>query len=433
MRRTRRSQEAAPASAPDLAYDPVPPPQSGPPSRQEIFQRAIREAQARGAAAAYPAERPPSPYHDKAAAAASPGNRAQGGRPKYRIETGHDDGPAYAASEHDDRRPRRTTAPQPSEPHSDRRNRGRAIGRGRQDAGAQAPEWPAGRSRLPTILLAVVIVGTIAGLGALAWSERTTSADRTAGSDRGPASAAAIGAVPTPPDAQSKSDDRLPGEPEADSSVRVVGEPDVPVPPDASTDPIADTIANASPTTTDAAVGGRPAVLYEEPLDAAAGMAGVTPVDAVVSWRFVEHGSTGPEILADLEVPERGISIRLVLRQNADPSLPASHLVAAVINTSPDFPGRGIRSVPRLVLKASEDERGEPLIGAPAKIADGFFWIALSATESDVGRNLLLLRERAWIDLPLVYDTGQRAILSFEKGPEGAEVFESALAAWGPG
>jgi hypothetical protein len=174
-------------------------------------------------------------------------------------------------------------------------------------------------------------------------------------------------------------------------------------------------------------------VLYEEPLDAAAAAVGVTAIDAAVTWRFVEDGASGPEISADLNVPERGITIRLAIRRNDDPTLPASHLVETVINAPPDFPGKGIRSVPRLVLKSGENERGDPLIGAAAKVADGFFWIALSAAEADVERNLQLLRERSWLDLPVVYETGQRAILTFEKGAQGAEVFENAFAAWNTG
>ena len=127
------------------------------------------------------------------------------------------------------------------------------------------------------------------------------------------------------------------------------------------------------------------------------------------------------------------MNIRLVIRRNTDPTLPASHLVETLIETPPDFPGNCIRSVPRLVLKTGEDERGEPLIGAAAKVAEGFFWIALSAAEADVERNLRLLSERSWVDLPLVYETGQRAILTFEKGPAGNQVFEQAFAAWSTG
>ena len=62
-------------------------------------------------------------------------------------------------------------------------------------------------------------------------------------------------------------------------------------------------------------------------------------------------------------------------------SLPASHLVEVVVDTPADFPGKAIGSIPRLVLKPTEDARGQPLVGAAAKVADGFFWIALSAAE----------------------------------------------------
>jgi hypothetical protein len=41
------------------------------------------------------------------------------------------------------------------------------------------------------------------------------------------------------------------------------------------------------------------------------------------------------------------------------------------------------------------------------------------------------MRSSSWFDLPLLYKSGQRAILTFEKGAAGREVFDKALAAWG--
>jgi hypothetical protein len=87
--------------------------------------------------------------------------------------------------------------------------------------------------------------------------------------------------------------------------------------------------------------------------------------------------------------------------------------------------------VPRLVMKPSEDTRGQALIGASAKVADGFFWIALSAAEADIATNLKLMREATWVDMPIVYENGQRAILTMEKGTPGTRAFETALASWG--
>jgi hypothetical protein len=55
----------------------------------------------------------------------------------------------------------------------------------------------------------------------------------------------------------------------------------------------------------------------------------------------------------------------------------------------------------------------------------------LSAVEADQQRNLQLLKERDWFDVPVVYTSGKRAILAIEKGTPGARVFEEAFRAWG--
>jgi hypothetical protein len=47
-----------------------------------------------------------------------------------------------------------------------------------------------------------------------------------------------------------------------------------------------------------------------------------------------------------------------------------------------------------------------------------------------VQRNIQLLKERPWFDIPLVYTSGGRAILAIEKGPPGERAFAEAFAAW---
>ncbi len=46
-------------------------------------------------------------------------------------------------------------------------------------------------------------------------------------------------------------------------------------------------------------------------------------------------------------------------------------------------------------------------------------------------RNLLLLKERSWFDIPLVYANQRRAIIAIEKGSPGERAFNDAFAAWG--
>ena len=55
----------------------------------------------------------------------------------------------------------------------------------------------------------------------------------------------------------------------------------------------------------------------------------------------------------------------------------------------------------------------------------------LSALEADMHRNLQLLKERSWFDIPMVYATNRRAILAMEKGTPGERAFNEAFAAWG--
>jgi hypothetical protein len=40
------------------------------------------------------------------------------------------------------------------------------------------------------------------------------------------------------------------------------------------------------------------------------------------------------------------------------------------------------------------------------------------------------LKERAWFDVPIIYEDGRRAILAFEKGSTGKRAFDEAFAKW---
>ena len=111
-------------------------------------------------------------------------------------------------------------------------------------------------------------------------------------------------------------------------------------------------------------------------------------------------------------------------------TLPASHVIEIMFDTPADFAGGQIENVQRLALKPTEQARGEPLIGVAGKISDGFFIIALNDLKQAVDSNLGLLGREEWIDIPIAYSTGQRALMSIEKGIPGDRVFKQALDAW---
>ncbi len=153
-------------------------------------------------------------------------------------------------------------------------------------------------------------------------------------------------------------------------------------------------------------------------------------------WRTetVSSGSgLAPElqIRADVTIPDRNMTVTWTLRRNTDQALPASHTIEIMFNLPADFAGGGVANVPGVLMKESEQARGVPLAGLAVKVTNGFFLIGLSAVDADVQRNLQLLKERPWFDIPLVYNNGGRAILALEKGPSGDRAFADAFAAWG--
>jgi hypothetical protein len=81
-------------------------------------------------------------------------------------------------------------------------------------------------------------------------------------------------------------------------------------------------------------------------------------------------------------------------------------------------------------MKQTEQDRGNPLIAVPAKITDDFFMVALNDYSQAVTTNLDLLKSRNWIDIPITYTNGRRALITLEKGSSGTEVFNEALEAW---
>ena len=153
-------------------------------------------------------------------------------------------------------------------------------------------------------------------------------------------------------------------------------------------------------------------------------------------WR-TETVSPGPglapelAVRADIEIPERKLRMTWSLRRNTDKALPASHTIEILFTLPADFPEGGISNVPGVLMKQNEQARGVPLAGLAVKVTNGYFLIGLSAVDVDVQRNIQLLKERDWFDIPVVYTTGKRAILAMEKGTPGTRAFEEAFRAWG--
>lgn len=170
--------------------------------------------------------------------------------------------------------------------------------------------------------------------------------------------------------------------------------------------------------------------LYEEML----GQSTPTAVEGGVVWEAREEqddaGRPQAVVQGTVSVPGRNLTALVTFKRNTDPSLPASHLVEIVFSLPADFAGGAVESVQRISMKRTEQDRGNPLIAVPARITDDFHMIALNDFPDARATNLELLRSRDWIDIPVTYRNGRRALLTMEKGATGVEAFNKAMGQW---
>jgi hypothetical protein len=194
---------------------------------------------------------------------------------------------------------------------------------------------------------------------------------------------------------------------------------------------ITDRIGQQSPQQSSGPPVAQRVVLYEEDPDDAQGKR----FTGSVLWRTEVKSVTpgrSPEtvVRADIEIPDRKMGVTWSLRRNTDPSLPASHTIEIVFNLPPDSPSGGVSKVPGVLMKQSEQTRGTPLAGVAAEMPPAYFLIGLSSVEGEAARNIQLLKERPWFDIPIIYKNNRRAILAMEKGTPGEAAFAQAFAAW---
>lgn len=154
-----------------------------------------------------------------------------------------------------------------------------------------------------------------------------------------------------------------------------------------------------------------------------------------VQWRL-EVKDAGPGlpletvVRADVDFPQSGLSLNMILRNNTDASLPASHTVHLTFSQKNGDTEHLVRDAGVILLKDDVTDRGTPLTGLPVPVKDNIFLVGLSSLASDLERNNQLILRKGWFDVPVRFANGRRAILSFEKGASGDQVINEAFRVW---
>jgi hypothetical protein len=176
---------------------------------------------------------------------------------------------------------------------------------------------------------------------------------------------------------------------------------------------------------------GQRTIFYEERTGTQPG----TAMQGSTVWSAVQESPGGdlplePAIRAQSSIPDLGLELEVTIRRNGDATFPASHIVELFFTVPETFEGRGIADVQRITFKNTEQDPGSALIAVPAPIDTNIFLVALTDAETAVQTNTSLMLSQGWVDIPMQYVSGRRALITLEKGAAGDAVFREVFDAW---
>jgi hypothetical protein len=232
-------------------------------------------------------------------------------------------------------------------------------------------------------------------------------------------------------------------QPQAKIAERVDATPAAPAAPapsnDAKGDPTAAQGAPANPAASTQTPPAAPAAAAPSAGRAAMLVASAdNPQKPVVSlgstvWSLIPAAAGQPAtvaVKAEADIPDLKMHATMTLRKNTDPTLQATHTIDLKFSFADGAPIAGFKDVGLPQLRMEDSTAAEALTSVKVKISDTYFLIALAKGESDIARNLDLMRTRAWFDFPLLLNDDRIAKVVFQKSAEGQAMLEKAFDAW---
>ena len=144
----------------------------------------------------------------------------------------------------------------------------------------------------------------------------------------------------------------------------------------------------------------------------------------------VQTSADGPVLVADIVLPEANLAVSMRMSRNTDSRLPASHTIELRFSPTPGAEPMGIAEIETPQMRIEDTANGAPLAGVAAAITPNYFLVGLSNGDKLAIRNMDLMRERGWFDIPMVLSNGRNAKLTFEKGASGDRALTQVLQAW---
>ena len=135
--------------------------------------------------------------------------------------------------------------------------------------------------------------------------------------------------------------------------------------------------------------------------------------------------------ITDITIPDAKMTAIILFQPNKDAAFPASHTLKIRFVPEAGSPLGVVKAIDVPEMREENTPAGTRLLGLAATIAENNFLAALAQGEAVVPRNLELIRNRGWLDVPFRLGSGQYGKMVVEKGAAGDRVLNEALAGWG--
>jgi hypothetical protein len=152
----------------------------------------------------------------------------------------------------------------------------------------------------------------------------------------------------------------------------------------------------------------------------------ISPSDASAAGAASKNN---PVPVAQVNIASADLKIQISVCCWRDEAAPATEL-SVQLQVEKQPAQDPIREVTGLKVRQTGNADGEPLVVKSFSESPNAFRLSLSSDQSEVGRNSRLLLSRPWIDIPVTYVSGRKAILTFAMGQVGAETMDRALHLW---
>ena len=154
-----------------------------------------------------------------------------------------------------------------------------------------------------------------------------------------------------------------------------------------------------------------------------------------VVWRL-DNVSRGPGqplavgVRAEIDLPDAKLKAVMLIQKNTDATLPASHTIELRFIPADGGSVPGVAQIQTPQMRREDVAMGDSLVGVPAPILRNYFLIGLTRGASAEARNVDMMRNRGWFDVPMLLSDQRIAKITFEKGSAGERIINEAFEAW---